>query len=202
MLSNQTECQLTFSSATTRLFPAADNIDIPDPSTLSPLGNPNGGAAAYKIPTFFDNKDIQKYINAPSKKWVECALKVFVGEEGDTSPPPDQDPSFKNNILADVIEAGASDFIIMQGQLDALIITNGTSISLQNLTWNGAQGFSQSPFTQKLIDTDGQQSGTFTAERGLQYAIVDKSGHMIPGDTPSTGLASLQVLLGDRTFSA
>jgi carboxypeptidase D len=58
-----------------------------------------------------------------------------------------------------------------------LLITNGTSLALQNLTWNNAQGFTKPPVT-PLYDVDGNQGGTFVNERGLIYAEVPKSGHM------------------------
>lgn len=127
-----------FSPLTSALIP--DNIDTDDNSDHNPLGNANAPqAVAFSTPTFFDNKDLQNYIHAPHQKWVYCNDQVF--PQHDQSLPPDQKPSYKNNILASVIENSKSEFIVMQGQLDGLIITNGTSIALQNLTWNGEQGF-------------------------------------------------------------
>ena len=50
-------------------LPSTDRITTPDPSVTSPLGNPNGGAKQNLFKTFFDNYDLQTYINAPHKKW-------------------------------------------------------------------------------------------------------------------------------------
>lgn len=144
------------------------------PFTTSPLGDPNNPVST---PTYFDNYDLQVAIHAikkggAQKKWDQCAKKrVF--PNGDASPPPDE------TYLASVIEKSKSGLIIAQGNQDALIITNGTLIGLQNLTWAGQQGFSKPP-TQQFIDAYGAQSGSFVTERGLTFAQVYKSGHMIP----------------------
>lgn len=70
---------------------------------------------------------------------MQCNTGVFVN--GDQSPPPDASPSYSSNILANIVEKSTSGMIIMQGDEDALIITEGASVALQNLTWNGGQGF-------------------------------------------------------------
>ncbi|UZJ56140.1 hypothetical protein CBS101457_005460 [Exobasidium rhododendri] len=150
-------------------------ITTPDPAPTSPLGQPNGGTAQNDYKTFFDNAALQSYINASHKKWNQCNV-VFVN--GDQSLPPDASPTYSKNILTNIVEKSAAGMIIMQGQEDSLIITNGTSISLQNLTWHGTQGFSEPP-TQALIDVDGKATGTYVTERGLTYAIVNNSGHMV-----------------------
>ncbi|PWN38481.1 alpha/beta-hydrolase, partial [Meira miltonrushii] len=151
------------------------NIDIPSPDPNSPLGYPNSGAAQYLHKTFFDNYDLQTYIHAPHQKWVECAV-VFVADK-DTSKKPDRQPNFNHSILANIIEK-SKNFIIMNGDLDGLLITNGTSLALQNLTWNNAQGFSKPPVT-PLYDLEGNQKAVSTHERGLSYATVPGAGHMV-----------------------
>jgi carboxypeptidase D len=92
------------------------NIDVRDPSTTSPLGNPNGGNQQYLTPTFFDNYALQTYIHAPHKKWVECAT-VFVNDD-DTSGYPDATPNYQHSILANVIEKSKS-FLIMNGNVSS-----------------------------------------------------------------------------------
>lgn len=89
------------------------NIDIPDPSTDSPLGSPNGGDAQYSHKTFFDNYDLQTYIHAPHKKWIECAT-VFPNDDQSTYP--DATPSYDKSIMANVIEKSKK-FIVMNGNV-------------------------------------------------------------------------------------
>jgi carboxypeptidase D len=43
-----------------------------------------------------------------------------------------------------VIEA-TNNVIVGHGDLDMVLIANGTLITLNNLTWNGQQGFSEPP---------------------------------------------------------
>jgi carboxypeptidase D len=150
------------------------NIDTPTPDPNSPLGYPNSGNEQYLHNTFFDNYDLQTYIHAPHQKWVECAT-VF--PTGDKSKKPDRQPDFSHSILATTIEKSKK-FIIMNGNLDGLLITNGTSLALQNLTWNNAQGFSKAPLT-PLYDLEGNQKAISITERGLSYAVVPQAGHMV-----------------------
>lgn len=93
--------------------------DISEQQTPSPpnvLGNPNDPDQASKS-TWFDNKDLQTYINAPHKKWNLCQT-VF--PNGDGSPTPDQ------TVLGSVIDQAPSKRnVIANGDLDGLIMTNG-----------------------------------------------------------------------------
>ncbi|KAG9555688.1 serine carboxypeptidase, partial [Aureobasidium melanogenum] len=60
--------------------------------------------------------------------------------EGDTSPDPIQ------HVLPQVIEA-TNRVLIGNGDFDMIIITNGTLMSIQNMTWNGKLGFETQPST-------------------------------------------------------
>lgn len=159
----------------------------PGPFDLDPLGDPNQNT---RPQTWFSRRDVQDALHFPHRRpdWKQCDGPVF--PFGDGSPPPDK------TVLAGVIEKNQRT-IIANGQLDGLLITNGTALGLQDLTWNGKQGFSQAP-TKALLGLDGKKHGTYTSERGLLFAIVDDSGHMIPEDSPSAGLALLEYMLGRR----
>lgn len=113
-----------------------DRVTIPDPALHSPLGNPY---APVQASNFFDNPDLQAYIHAPPEKWNQCVRAVF--PHGDTSLPPDEFPSFAHSILAGAIEKSPAGLMILSGRQDAMVITDGTSLILQNLTWNNLQGF-------------------------------------------------------------
>jgi hypothetical protein len=117
------------------LFP--DRVTIPDPASDSPLGDPYA-----EVPgkTFFDDAELQNYIHAPHQKWNECNTdKVFPG--GDQSPAPDQAPSHSSHtLLASAIEKSPAGIMMLAGRQDAIVIAEGTSLVLQNLTWNNVQG--------------------------------------------------------------
>lgn len=125
------------------------------------LGDPNSNVYG---PTYFGRREVQDYIHAPHITWKTCTRGVF--PTGDHSAPPDQ------TVLPGVIEKNKRT-IIANGQLDGLIITNGSLLGMQNMTWNGKQGFSRAPTT-PLIGTTGKHEGTYVTERGLTFAIVDR----------------------------
>ena len=78
--------------------------------------------------------------------------------------------------------------MIGHGGLDYILLRNGTLLTIQNMTWNGRQGF-QSPiednfyvpyhtkFQAATMASAGIVGKTHT-ERGLTFFGVDQSGHM------------------------
>lgn len=128
--------------------------------------------------------------------------------EGDLSPDPIQ------GILPQVIEA-TNRVLIANGDFDMIIITNGTLLSIQNMTWNGELGFQTKPDTPIDITlTDLQYAAVFDAngasgldgpqgimgiqhyERGLMWAETFLSGHMQPEFQPRVSYRHLEWLLG------
>ncbi|EFX04019.1 serine carboxypeptidase [Grosmannia clavigera kw1407] len=148
---------------------------------------------------YFDRDDVKKAIHAPNMTWAECTdVNVFV-DGTDTSVPSGL------SVLPKVIDA-TKNVIIGHGALDFVLIANGTLLTIQNMTWGGKLGF-QSPPTEPLFvpyhDDPVEASmagsgilGTAHTERGLTYAAVDLSGHMIPQYAPSVAYRQLEFLLG------
>lgn len=68
-------------------------------------------------------------------------------------------------------------YILMSSEYDYKLITNGTIVALQNLTWNGAQGFSKIPQT-PIFDVEKIQRGLAITERGLTFASIKGCGHL------------------------
>lgn len=195
------------------VFYAASNVnpcfDIYQVATTCPLlwdvlGFP--GSFDYEPPgakIYFNRTDVQKAIHAPTQEWDECSLiDVFVNNT-DTSEPS------ALSVLPGVIEK-ADRVIIGHGILDMVLIYNGTLIAIQNMTFNGAQGFSVPPsqfqefyvpyhneFESQLgsIAAAGVM-GSYHTERGLTLVTVQLSGHMIPQYAPSAAYRQLEFLLG------
>lgn len=73
--------------------------------------------------------------------------------------------------------------------LDMVLISNGTLLMIQNMTWNGALGFKQKPSDPFYVPYHDDPSlptlagagvfGTTHTERGLTWVSVDLSGHSI-----------------------
>lgn len=152
---------------------------------------------------YFNLSEVQKAINAPQKEWEECSsIDVFV-DGTDNSPPS------ALSVLPHVIE-NSDRVIIGHGILDMILIWNGTLIATQNMTWNGAQGFSVPPsewddFYVPYHESYDNQLGTiagagnmgvYHTERGLTLVTVELTGHMVPQYAPSAAYRHLEFLLG------
>ena len=133
---------------------------------------------------YFNLTDVQKAINAPIQAWDECSsIDVFVDGE-DTSLPSGL------SVLPGVIER-TERTILGHALLDYILLYNGTLMAIQNMTWNGQQGFQQGPSTfkdfyvpyheeyqQGSIAASGVM-GKYHTERGLTLVTVELSGHMV-----------------------
>ena len=180
-----------------------DVLSVPTALVYQPDGAPT---------TYFNREDVKKAMHAPMNvEWQLCNVKGVLLD--DTSPPCIQ------FAIPQVIEA-TNRFLIANGDLDFLLPSNGTLLSIQNMTWNGQLGFQQIP--SKPIDittpdlqyasvfnndqntfegyngTDGPQGivGIQHYERGLMWAETYLSGHMQPMDAPRASYRHLQWLLG------
>ena len=148
---------------------------------------------------YFNRTDVQKAINAPVESWMECTNNdVFVGGE-DSSPPSGL------SVLPGVIER-LNKTIIGHGALDYILIANGTLLMIQNMTWNGAQGFTSKPADEFFVPYHTQDNpstlagagvfGTTHTERGLTFVEVSLSGHMVPQYAPSASYRMVEFMLG------
>ena len=148
---------------------------------------------------YFNRSDVQAAINAPVQEWMECTDKrVFV--DG-----PDKSPPTGLSILPSVIER-LNKTLINHGDLDYILIANGTLLMIQNMTWNGAQGFQSAPADEFFVPYHTLENpmtlagagvfGTTHTERGLTWTLTSLSGHMIPQYAPSASYRQLEFMLG------
>lgn len=171
-----------------------------------------------EIPTgfelYFNRADVKAAMHAPANvQWGECSGNPFVGHggpelEGDLSADPIQ------KVLPQVIEA-TNRVLVANGDFDMIILTDGTLLSIQNMTWNGKLGFQKKPSTpiniripdlqyraafreNGLAGADGPQGimGIQHFERGLMWAETFQSGHMGPQFQPRVAYRHLQWVLG------
>ncbi|RHZ74867.1 hypothetical protein CDV55_102070 [Aspergillus turcosus] len=164
---------------------------------------------------YFDREDVKRALHAPSVKWAECSdHAVFVGGNGG----PEQEGDFSANpiekVLPQVIEA-TNRVLVANGDYDMIILTNGTLLSIQNMTWHNQLGFQSAPSEPIVITMpdllyadvfaengmagmDGPQGvmGIQHYERGLMWAETFQSGHMQPQYQPRVTYRHLQWLLG------
>ncbi|OSD01947.1 alpha/beta-hydrolase [Trametes coccinea BRFM310] len=155
------------------------------------LGFP-GSFFQAQSPIYFDRQDVKQAIHAPlNVTWAECSdINVFV-RGGDQSLP----PAF--TVLPNVIEKSER-AVIVHGLADFILIAEGTRIVIQNMTWNGQQGF-QTPIQNDSFVVDGMGAlGTAHSERGLTYFEVALSGHMVPQFSPKAAFQIMEYLMGFR----
>ncbi|KAL4781942.1 Alpha/Beta hydrolase protein [Aspergillus varians] len=164
---------------------------------------------------YFDRSDVKRALHAPSNiTWSTCSAEnVFVG--GDIGP--EQEGEISANpieyVLPRVIEA-TNRVVIGNGDFDMIILTNGTLLSIQNMTWNGQLGFQTRPEKPIYIDAPDLQwaevresnglavdqpqgaMGVQHFERGLLFVETFQSGHMQPQYQPRVSYRHLEWLLG------
>jgi carboxypeptidase D len=190
---SSSSCQL-FNKAYNYAYEENSCFNVYEVNQTCPIPNdpldPNNNGQPY-----FDRSDVKKAMHAPTTvTWEECSNgAVFKGtggpeQEGDTSPDPIQ------GVLPQVIGA-TNRVLVANGDLDMIIITNGTLMSIQNMTWNGALGFQTKPTTPITVAGLGQ-AGVQHYERGLMWAETYYSGHMQPQYQPAVSYRHLQWLLG------
>ncbi|KKK15424.1 hypothetical protein P175DRAFT_0484905 [Aspergillus ochraceoroseus IBT 24754] len=164
---------------------------------------------------YFDRADVKRAMHAPQNvTWASCSVEsVFVGGSGGPEQEGDFSPNPIEKVLPQVIEA-TNRVLISNGDYDMVIITNGTLLSIQNMTWNGDLGFQTAPTKPihitlpdlqyaAVLEENGftwdQGQGVMGVqhfERGLMWAETFQSGHMQPQFQPRVTYRYLEWLLG------
>ncbi|KDQ52024.1 hypothetical protein JAAARDRAFT_40628 [Jaapia argillacea MUCL 33604] len=181
-------------SAALLVNPAFDAYRIFDtyPILWDVLGFPGSFPQVQVSPIYFDRPDVKAAIHAPvNVTWTECS-SVNVFPNGDNSPPS------ALSVLPSVI-AKSQRTVIAHGLGDFVLIAEGTRIVIQNMTWNGKQGF-QTPIQNDSFIVPGMGAmGTAHSERGLTYFEIVLSGHMLGQFSPMATFQTLEYLLGFRS---
>ncbi|KAG1861626.1 Alpha/Beta hydrolase protein [Suillus subluteus] len=172
--------------------PAFDAYRIWDtyPILWDVLGYP-GSFPQMQSPIYFNRMDVKEAIHAPvDTEWSESS-NINVFPNGDSSLPS------VFTVLPNVIEKNKRT-VIVHGLADFVLISEGTRIVIQNMTWDGLQGF-QTPIVNDSFIVDGVGAfGTMHSERGLTYYEVVLSGHMVPQFSPVAAFQIMQYLMGFR----
>jgi carboxypeptidase D len=174
-LANTNECDLwsVIFYAALIINPAFNIYRITDtpPILWDVLGFP-GSFPNQQSPIYFNRSDVQAAIHAPNIMWAVCTDNDVFVKGTDQSPPP------VYSVLPSVIEKSQRT-IIVNGQHDFRIIAEGTRIAIQNMSWQGIQGFEVEPTARFIVPGQGDLGFVHT-ERGLTYVEVALSGHMVP----------------------
>jgi len=88
--------------------------------------------------------------------------------------------------------------VIVHGLADFILVAEGTRIAIQNMTWNGLQGF-QTPIVPETFSVKNMGVyGNEHTERGLTYVEFYFSGHMTPQFVPWAAFSTISYLLGKQ----
>ena len=179
-----------------------------------------GAEYPFRPQAYFNRTDVKMALHAPLEKpagywffrdsWFECSyVAIFrggydrkgygAGPEGNN----DRSPDPIQGVLPQVIEA-TNRVLISHGDWDAILLANGTLLSIQNMTWNGQLGFQSAPSEDFIVPIPeprhygGPQGvmGKKHFERGLMWVESYQTGHMQPQYQPRVALRHLEWVLG------
>ena len=158
------------------------------PCPLNSMGQNVTSEKAFPHNYFNDMPSIKPIIHADNKTYLSCSrAKPFkIMKKLHTQFP-------IHTVLPGVIEKSQRT-VIQHGKLDYIMLVNGTSLAIQNMTWAGAQGFQSKP--NKTLLVDGETAGLYHSERKLSLVQVDRASHMIAAYKPKPAYKLLQFLLG------
>ncbi|KAK5168933.1 uncharacterized protein LTR77_006242 [Saxophila tyrrhenica] len=167
------------------------------------LGDVMGNAKGISnVEFYFNRQDVKKALHAPlDVKWRECGGPVFKGRGGPEDES-DQSPDPIQGVLPQVIEA-TNRVLVSNADWDGLLLTNGTLLSIQNMTWNGKLGFQSPPMKDFVVNLKDKQYGTGVQgimgrqhyERGLLWVETFQAGHEQPQYQPRAALEHLRWML-------
>ncbi|EFE41736.1 serine carboxypeptidase, putative [Trichophyton verrucosum HKI 0517] len=136
------------------------------------------------LEAYFSRPDVQIALNLmhptePLRPFQSCNPKILETLMAPANRP--VPPSFE--ILPDLLTTHKLPVHIYQGRLDMLINHVGIEVTIQNMTWNGAQGFQDSLHFEFGRRKD-KAVGLWNEERGLSYHLFFEGGHFLPADLP------------------
>ncbi|OBZ69475.1 Serine-type carboxypeptidase F [Grifola frondosa] len=176
------------------LNPAFDVYRVSDmwPIPWSVIGFPR----ATQQFIYFNRTDVQDAIHAPHINWEACSEgSVYASPSG--GPGNDQSVASTLSVLPNVIEKSLRT-VIVHGLADFILVAEGTRIAIQNMTWNGAQGF-QTPIEPESFTVKNMGVfGNMHTERNLTYVEFYYSGHMTPQFVPWAAFQTIAYALGKQ----
>jgi carboxypeptidase C (cathepsin A) len=139
---------------------------------------------------------VQKALNVPNfGEWSLCS-------EGNVFQYGDDNSAYSETLFPYLLATLPHGITLWHGLEDGILLSLGDRITIQNLTWGGAQGFQTAPTTPLILN--GAQMGIYHTERNLTYMEVNGgkssssprilsishafiptiAGHMIPESNP------------------
>lgn len=153
--------------------------------------------------SYFSRPDVQKALHiAPAKSYSACNSTILSTLLSASPPVP---PAY--HILPSLVTNHNLSLHIYNGKWDMLLNHLGTELSIQNMTWNGAQGFQKRPVQRFFVDdakprtsngSRGIVAGIWGVERGVSYHLFDGAGHSVFVNKPQEMFAFVRDVVVGR----
>lgn len=133
------------------------------------------------VTPYLHRPDVIRALHIISDKktgWTECNGAVSANFRARNSAP---SISFLPDLLAEL------PITLFSGDRDLICNHVGTEQMIDNMDWNGAKGFQQSPGVvapRRDWTFEGEAAGTYQEARNLTYVVFYNSSHMVPFDYP------------------
>ncbi|KAG0227146.1 Cell death protease [Mortierella sp. GBA43] len=152
----------------------------------------------YELPLMKDyltREEVKAALHASNAQepWTECSGRVSTALRFDNSPP-------AITLLPGILEK--INVMLFSGDQDLICNHVGTEYLISNMTWQGAQGFQDTPLFHWTVDS--VPAGEWRQDRNLTYVKVFNASHMVPYDAPLVALDMINRFMGvdlkDQTF--
>lgn len=114
-------------------------------------------------PVYFNRADVKAVIHAPDKEWSFCTNDAVFVNNTDTSV---IDGPGSQPVLPNVIDR-TQNVILGHGSQDFVLISDGTLLSIQNITFGGMMGFQSRPVEPLYIPYHANDDFTTIAGAGV-----------------------------------
>lgn len=197
-----------------RINPCFNLYEIIDhcPQPYDPIGSIATGGGKDEI--YFNRKDVQEALHVQPKEWTQCVSPqpFHAGHGGGPVGEGDFSANPIEKVLPQVIDA-TKRVLVSNGNYDFVIITNGTLLAIQNMTWGGELGFQEKPSKDLVVTTPAlneaetvrdltystpSTQGRYHEERGLMWVETFYAGHMQPQYQGRAAYMHMEWLLGHR----
>ena len=151
------------------IFPFFNQYDIRIPCQHPPTCYPT-----QHIHDFLSLSSVLALLHLPSRKWTDCNAGVFARFLTDWVV--DYSPHVSRNLDSHL------PILIYSGDQDFICNWMGGLSWVENMQWEGAQGFRESKWRE--LWGDGVLGGVYKKFLSLHFVRVFGAGHMVPMDTP------------------
>ncbi|KAI1302159.1 Cell death protease [Mortierella claussenii] len=140
-----------------------------------------------QMKTYLTRKDVLTALHADGADapWTECNGRVSSALRFDDSVP-------AVALLPDILDKIG--VLLFSGDQDLICNHIGTEYLISNMTWQGIQGFQDTPKVAWTVED--KPAGEWMQDRNLAYVLLYNASHMVPYDVPLAALDMMNRFMG------